>query len=487
MYKWRSIIRASVQLPVSIGWLIWIMATRNQTKSLNFSSINQQQINEWNRKRKLIDDYAIGVVCSFLIGLSILFQTIISAEPDHGVYMLYFFVVFLFIGIPYFFACVITWGLCLCFAVSMYIVLTNIVDNATTSSSSVNSDSLLFNVGHWGSTSFPLSIVYLTFTNLLLSIAAYSLERSERVEFMHGLDLEKQSAIIQRILNNLLPTHITDQLRNHNRVIADPPTECSILFSDLVSFTKWSSGISADSIIFRLHELYSLFDQLCSKHRVYKVETIGDAYFVSANCPLRRPNHAEALLILGEEMMVECKKINWDGYTPRMRIGIHSGYVIGGVVGLKMPRYHLFGETVVIAEELESAGKPDCLHISQDTYDNVEINRPLDDNYMEKNYHIIRRRKKIQVLKGERQLQTYLIVLKELIGTETVQEIEDEQQGKSQVGETSVDENDDQLAQDEDNFDNQIEKEIIDSDMENENENDNENEHDKGESENFWK
>merc|ERR1712129_551625 len=103
----------------------------------------------------------------------------------------------------------------------------------------------------------------------------------------------------------------------------------------------------------------------CLLHRVYKVETIGDAYFVSSNCPIMAPDHADRCLTLGQNMMKECRKLDWRGYSPRMRIGIHTGPVMAGVVGRKMPRYHLFGATVLIAEELESSGKPECLHISE--------------------------------------------------------------------------------------------------------------------------
>eukprot|EP00483_Globobulimina_turgida_P011542 UN11564 len=135
----------------------------------------------------------------------------------------------------------------------------------------------------------------------------------------------------------------------------------------MVAFTKWASTQDADVLIQRLHELYACFDDLCLLHRVYKVETIGDAYFVSSNCPIMAPDHADRCLLLGKHMMIECRKLSWEGYKPRMRIGIHTGPVMAGVVGRKMPRYHLFGATVLIAEELESSGRPDYLHISHKT------------------------------------------------------------------------------------------------------------------------
>eukprot|EP01084_Bolivina_argentea_P060578 110671_1 len=234
-------------------------------------------------------------------------------------------------------------------------------------------------------------------------VAAYSLERGERKEFIHGMELNHQQKIIEGLLHNLLPVHVTDKLRNvsnNDYMIAEQVQECTILFSDMVAFTKWASTQDADVLIQRLHELYACFDDLCLLHRVYKVETIGDAYFVSSNCPIMAPDHSDRCLMLGKHMMIECKKLSWSGYTPRMRIGIHTGPVMAGVVGRKMPRYHLFGATVLIAEELESSGKPDYLHISHKTKTLISRNDwKLED------------RGPKQVLHGSQTFHTYLVDL----------------------------------------------------------------------------
>merc|ERR1712196_227296 len=129
--------------------------------------------------------------------------------------------------------------------------------------------------------------------------------------------------------------------------IADYVECVSILFSDLVGFTSYASKIPARDLVNFLNDLYHQFDQLCDQCQAYKVETIGDAYFVSAGCPEPNDRHAECLVKLGIKMIRQCNQIKLlDNTHPRIRVGIHSGPVMAGVVGKKMPRYHLFGRTV---------------------------------------------------------------------------------------------------------------------------------------------
>eukprot|EP01083_Nonionella_stella_P028914 79686_1 len=391
IWLWRSIIRGGIQLPISFIW--FGVSWRKEIYRKSGHNDRTKAVDTWYESQRRCfllswEYWIVGTLSASIVAVCFLAQTMLSREPDHGVYMLYYFMIYLFVGIPFFFAFLITWSMYLIFVVSMYTLSVVSGDYFDTEASS-----------------FQLSAVYLFLTNTLLTVAAYSLERGERREFIHGMDLNHQQSIIEGLLNNLLPVHVTDKLRNvsnNDYMIAEQVETCTILFSDMVSFTRWASKQDADILIQRLHELYACFDDLCLLHRVYKVETIGDAYFVSSNCPIMAPDHADRCLMLGRNMMIECRKLNWDGYVPRMRIGIHTGPVMAGVVGRKMPRYHLFGATVLIAEELESSGKPDYLHISQKTKDLVN-NR--------NNKWILQDRGPKELLHGTKVYNTYLVDL----------------------------------------------------------------------------
>lgn len=121
----------------------------------------------------------------------------------------------------------------------------------------------------------------------------------------------------------------------------------TIYFSDIVGFTTISAYSSPFEVVQLLNDLYTMFDDICDDHDVYKVETIGDAYMVVSGLPIRNGNkHAGEIATMALNLLHHCGqfKINHlPGIPLRLRIGIHSGACVSGVVGSKMPRYCLFG------------------------------------------------------------------------------------------------------------------------------------------------
>ncbi|KAI8499673.1 hypothetical protein Bbelb_227240 [Branchiostoma belcheri] len=150
--------------------------------------------------------------------------------------------------------------------------------------------------------------------------------------------------------------------------------EVTILFSDVVGFTKICSRITPMQVVSMLNSMYTLFDQLSEKNQVYKVETIGDAYMVVSGAPTTTKYHAHHVCDMALDMIrsMEHLKDPSTNENLHIRVGVHSGMVVAGVVGLKMPRWCLFGETVNTASYMEASGEGMHVHISQVTKDYLQ-------------------------------------------------------------------------------------------------------------------
>lgn len=141
----------------------------------------------------------------------------------------------------------------------------------------------------------------------------------------------------------------------------------SILFADVVTFTEICSRITPMEVVSMLNAMYSIFDTLTERNNVYKVETIGDAYMVVSGAPEKSANHADKVCDMALDMVdaITDLKDPSTGQHLRIRVGVHSGAVVAGIVGLKMPRYCLFGDSVNTASRMESTGSAMKVHVSE--------------------------------------------------------------------------------------------------------------------------
>ncbi|XP_055353565.1 uncharacterized protein LOC129599370 [Paramacrobiotus metropolitanus] len=173
----------------------------------------------------------------------------------------------------------------------------------------------------------------------------------------------------EKLLHRLLPPSIAEALKRGDPVTAEHFETTTIYFSDIVGFTSISSRSTPLQVVELLNKLYTEFDSELDAHDVYKVETIGDAYMVVSGLPQRNGiAHGSEIAILALrllEIVCNFRIPHLPSERLAVRIGLHTGPVLAGVVGRKMPRYCLFGTTVVEAEQMEQTGLPLRIHLSK--------------------------------------------------------------------------------------------------------------------------
>ncbi len=185
--------------------------------------------------------------------------------------------------------------------------------------------------------------------------------------------LSIEQAKSEKLLLNILPSPIADRLKLKSEAIADSFSEATVLFADIVGFTELSSRLTPQELVQCLNRIFSCFDNLAEQYGLEKIKTIGDAYMVVGGLPNPRSDHATAICQMAIAMQRELQSINRSmGEQFDIRIGINSGPVVAGVIGIKKFIYDLWGDTVNIASRMESHGESGAIHISEATYRLIE-------------------------------------------------------------------------------------------------------------------
>ncbi|HEY9729912.1 MAG TPA: adenylate/guanylate cyclase domain-containing protein [Chroococcales cyanobacterium] len=177
----------------------------------------------------------------------------------------------------------------------------------------------------------------------------------------------------ERLLLNILPKAIAERLKQAPSAIAEQFNETTILFADLVSFTPLASQMSPTELVNLLNQIFSTFDQLVERHGLEKIKTIGDAYMVAGGLPMPRSDHAEAVAEMALDMQREIARFRReDGKPFRLRIGINTGSVVAGVIGIKKFIYDLWGDAVNVASRMESQGSAGRIQVTAVTYERLK-------------------------------------------------------------------------------------------------------------------
>ncbi|XP_022257054.1 receptor-type guanylate cyclase Gyc76C-like, partial [Limulus polyphemus] len=203
--------------------------------------------------------------------------------------------------------------------------------------------------------------------NMMDMMEKYANNLEELVE-ERTAQLVEEKKKTEALLHRMLPKSVAEQLMRGEPVIPESFDAVTIYFSDIVGFTSMSAESSPMEVVTFLNDLYTVFDAIISHYNVYKVETIGDAYMVVSGLPIRNGDqHAGEIASMALELLdaIRSFKIRHrPNQTLKLRIGIHTGPVVAGVVGLTMPRYCLFGDTVNTASRMESNGEALKIHVS---------------------------------------------------------------------------------------------------------------------------
>jgi class 3 adenylate cyclase len=239
--------------------------------------------------------------------------------------------------------------------------------------------------------------LYLFWTGTICIFSVYLYEKLKKKEFRAKRELEIAQEQSERLLLNILPAVIAEQLKHQHTTIADSFHAVTVLFADIVGFTELSSRTSPSELVELLNQIFCLFDELAEIHSIEKIKTIGDAYMAVAGLPDYRSDHALAIANMALDMQKSVVKFNQqNNLSFQIRMGISTGPVVAGVIGLKKFAYDLWGDTVNTASRMESHGIPDNIQICEATY------QVLKDQYLLEARGLIK-------IKGKGEMMTYLL------------------------------------------------------------------------------
>jgi class 3 adenylate cyclase len=227
----------------------------------------------------------------------------------------------------------------------------------------------------------PLSIrISISVTLLSLggigALLAYQLDRKDRESFLQRRVIQRQvealgkeKARSEELLLNVLPPSIADRLKSGQSAIADGFAQVSVLFADIVGFTRMSARLQPEELVGRLNRIFSSFDDLVDKLHLEKIKTIGDAYMVAGGLHSHEYDHANAIAEMALAMRRRAAVFSREFHDSLdIRIGIHTGPVVAGVIGKRKFIYDVWGDTVNTASRMESHSKPGNIQVTEDTY-----------------------------------------------------------------------------------------------------------------------
>ncbi len=226
---------------------------------------------------------------------------------------------------------------------------------------------LIFTTNYSTLTIVSYNFLLITCT-LIGMFGGYTIEKSYRRDFIKNRLLDEKANENEKLLLNIFPRHIAEQLKSTNNTIAEQIDDATVIFADLVGFTSIASKQTAEKTVAMLNDIFTRFDLLTEQFGLEKIKTIGDAY-MAAGIHQKRQNSAENSILFAQAMFSALTEYNHQHNTSlQLRVGIHSGSIIAGVIGKKKFIYDLWGDNVNIASRMESTGIDGCIQVSENIF-----------------------------------------------------------------------------------------------------------------------
>lgn len=209
--------------------------------------------------------------------------------------------------------------------------------------------------------------------------------------------LRREQANAERLLLNILPAPIAERMRAGETGIADGYEDVTILFADVVGFTRLAASLPAGDVVRLLDRIFTAFDEVVERYGVEKIKTIGDAYMVASGLPTKRPDHATAAAEVALAMRAVVRRAaEEEGASLELRIGMQSGPAVAGVIGTRRFAYDVWGDTVNVASRLEALAPPGGIRVGERTA------RALAPDY-------VLRDRETMAVRGRGEMSTYLL------------------------------------------------------------------------------